>query len=345
MDIKTIQENKTIKEVKEIKEGNEIKDMIAEIKRDMDARGGLKGVYFVACGGSQAAIAPGKYALDCEAQDISVKIYNSNEFVHAPPRSLDERCIVVACSLKATPETVEAVRTANAHGAVTIAMTGSPETGMASVGQYVVTYSNGDDQVYSRSNQSQALRIAYEILHAFEGWEKYDAAMAGFDQIDGLVARARCDMLPAARAFADACRDDEIFYVLGSGPLYWTAYTMENCHFLEMQARHAVLVHSGEYFHGPFETTERGLPMILLMSTGRTRPLDERARAFLERYADRVFIIDAQDTGIEGQIDPSVAEYFNSAIMIPIERFFVSQLAEVRNHPMETRRYMWKVPY
>ena len=29
--------------------------------------------------------------------------------------------------------------------------------------------------------------------------------------------------------------------------------------------------HTGEYFHGPFETTDKKLPMILLMSEGRTR--------------------------------------------------------------------------
>lgn len=323
----------------------EINEMIAEIKRRVDAAGGLKSVCFVGCGGSQAAIFPGKYVLDCEAQDISVKIYNSNEFVHAPPRSLDARCIVVACSLKATAETVEAVKTANERGAITIAMTGGPDTGMAKIGQYVVTYSNGDEQVYSQSNQSQVLRIAFEILRQFEGWEKYDAAMAGFAEIDGLVADAKREMLPAARRFAEDYKNDEVFYVLGCGPLYGTAYTMENCHFLEMQARHAVLVHSGEYFHGPFETTDRDLAMILLMSTGRTRSLDERVLTFLRQYASRYTVIDTRETGIEERIDASVAEYFNSVIMIPIERFFVSQLAEIRGHSMETRRYMWKVAY
>ena len=59
---------------------------------------------------------------------------------------------------------MEAVKTANAAGAVTIAMTGSMETGMAKAGQYVVTYSNGDDQVYSDSNQANSLRIGFELL-------------------------------------------------------------------------------------------------------------------------------------------------------------------------------------
>lgn len=91
----------------------------------------------------KAAIFPGLYLLQSEAKSFGATTYTSNEFVHAAPKELDSRCIAVICSLKATPETVEAVKTANAAGAVTIAMTGSTETGMAQVGQYVVTYSNG----------------------------------------------------------------------------------------------------------------------------------------------------------------------------------------------------------
>ena len=83
----------------------------------------IEQVYFVACGGSKAAIFPGLYLLQSEAKTFSATTYTSNEFVHATPKELDERCVAVICSLKATPETVEAVKTANAAGAVTIART------------------------------------------------------------------------------------------------------------------------------------------------------------------------------------------------------------------------------
>lgn len=149
-----------------------VKEIVGEIKEKLERAGGLKHVYFVACGGSKAAIFPGLYLLQSEARTFGATTYTSNEFVHAAPKELDSRCLAVICSLKATPETVEAVRTANAAGAVTIAMTGSMETGMAKVGQYVVTYSNGDEQVYSDSNQSNALRIGFELLHQIEGWDK-----------------------------------------------------------------------------------------------------------------------------------------------------------------------------
>ncbi len=178
----------------------QIQEIIAAVLERTHQAGGLKAVYFVGCGGSQAAIFPGKYLLDCESKTLSVKIYNSNEFVHCPPVKLDGQCLVICCSLKATAETVEAVKTANNAGAVTIAMTGSMETGMAQVGQYIVTYSNGDHQVYSQGNQAQVLRIAFELLHQLEGYAHYEEAMESFGQIDEIIAEAKENMLPAANS-------------------------------------------------------------------------------------------------------------------------------------------------
>ena len=321
-----------------------VKEIVAEIKQKMDRIGGLKHVYFVACGGSKAAIFPGLYLLQSEAKTFSATTYTSNEFVHATPKELDERCVAVICSLKATAETVEAVKTANAAGAVTIAMTGNMQTGMAKVGQYVVTYSTGDDQVYSDSNQANSLRIGFELLHQFENWDKYEKAMDAYQYIDEIIAEGKKNCLPAAKEWAEKEKDESVFYVLASGPNYGVAYSMCCCHFMEMQWKHAVCLHTGEYFHGPFETTDKELPMILLMSEGRTRALDERCLKFLNTYAENFIVIDFKELN-GGKIDESVVEFFNPVVMIPIERYYVSQMAEVRGHSMDDRRYMWKVEY
>ena len=321
-----------------------VKEIVAEIKEKVEAKGGLKHVYFVACGGSKAAIFPGLYLLQSEAKTFSATTYTSNEFVHATPKQLDGRCVAVICSLKATAETVEAVKVANAAGAITIAMTGSMTTGMAQVGQYVVTYSNGDDQVYSDSNQANSLRIGFELLHQIENWANYDKAMEAYSHIDEIVAEGKKECLPAAQAWAAKEKDEPVFYVLASGPNYGVAYSMCCCHFMEMQWKHAVCLHTGEYFHGPFETTDKSLPMVLLMSEGRTRALDERCLKFLKTYAENFIVIDFEKLN-KGRIDKSVVEFFNPVVMIPIERYYVSQMAEIRGHSMEERRYMWKVEY
>lgn len=321
-----------------------IKQIVSEIKEKLAPKGGLKHVYFVACGGSKAAIFPGLYLLQSEAKTFSATTYTSNEFVHATPKELDERCVAVICSLKATPETVKAVETANAKGAITIAMTGSMETGMAKVGQYVVVYSNGAPQDYSNSNQACSLRIGFELLHQIEGWDKYDKAMDAYQYINEIVDEAKKECLPAAQAWAEKEKDEPIFYVLASGSNYGVAYSMCCCHFMEMQWKHAVCLHTGEYFHGPFETTDKKLPMVLIMGEGRTRALDERCLKFLKTYAENFIVIDFKELN-KGRIDPDVVEFFNPVVLIPIERYYVFQMSQVTGHSMDERRYMYKVEY
>lgn len=324
--------------------GQELKNMIAAIKEKLDKKGGLRHVYFVACGGSKAAIFPGLYILQSEAKSFSATTYTSNEFVHATPKELGENSIAVICSLKATPETVEAVKVANAAGATTIAMTGNMQTGMAKVGEHVCVYSNGDDQIYSDSNGSNSLRIGIEILKQFEDWALYEKAIAAFDQVDGIIADAKVNCLPAAKEWAQKVKDENLIYVLASGPNCGVSYSMVMCHFMEMQWKHAICLHTGEYFHGPFETTSKELPMVLLMAEGRTRALDERCLKFLNTYAENFIIIDFKEIN-NGRIDPEVAEFFNAVVMIPVERYYVAQLAEATGHSLDERRYMWKVEY
>lgn len=321
-----------------------IKQMIAEIKTKMDQRGGLKAVYFIALGGSKAAIYPGYYALSTETKDIAVETYSSNQFIYSNPKSLDERCLCILCSLNATQETVEAVKFANEKGAITIAMTGSESTEMAKLGQYKVIYSNGANQVYSDSNQSNSLRLAFEILKQFEGYDNYDKAIKAFDEIDEIHRQALTYYTEEATKFANDYKDEEMFYVLASGPCEGTAYSMTSCHLMEMQWKNASAINSGEFFHGPFEITDEKPVIILIKSIGKTRYLDDRAEKFLKKFAKKLVILDCDKIRFD-LIDDSVAEYFSSVVMLPIERFFVYKMSIMRKHDMDTRRYMWQFKY
>lgn len=324
----------------------DVRKLVNEIAATMQSKAGLKSIYFVGCGGSQAALYPGVYFLRSEARGLIVDLYSSNEFVHNPPKNLDNSSIVVCCSLKGTAETVAAAKLSHATGAVTIAMTGSPDTPMAEAGQYTLTYSSGDEdeQNYSASNQATALRLAMEILNRFAGYDHYEVAMSLFPKLNEVFSTTKSSLEPLARQFTDEFSDDEVFYVLGSGPLYYTAYSMACCHLMEMQWKHAVFLHSGEYFHGPFETTEATTAIILFKSAGRTRALDERVEHFLKKHSQHYLVLDADKTGLR-ELAPEVAEYFEPIIMTPIERHFVYEMSLKRGHCMDKRRYMWKEHY
>lgn len=66
-----------------------VKEIVAEIKETLDKKGGLKHVYFIACGGSKAAIFPGLYLLQSEAKTFSATILHPARVVPATPKELD----------------------------------------------------------------------------------------------------------------------------------------------------------------------------------------------------------------------------------------------------------------
>jgi fructoselysine-6-P-deglycase FrlB-like protein len=162
--------------------------------------------------------------------------------------------------------------------------------------------------------------------------------------VDELVAAARQQVATRAARFGEVWRDEPLFYILSSGASFGHAYGFAICSLMEMQWRDAAAIHSGEYFHGPFEATDHDKAYILLINEGRTRPLDERARVFLERYARKLEVIDARELGL-GALPVSVVDYFNPVLFYAMSCVYRAALAEVRQHPLETRRYMGKVSY
>ena len=75
-----------------------------------------------------------------------------------------------------------------------------------------------------------------------------------------------------------------------------------------MQWIHSNCIHSGEYFHGPFEVTDFDVPFVLVKGIGATRELDERAYNFCSKFSQKLAVIDEAEFDLTG-IEPGVQEY------------------------------------
>lgn len=331
-----------------IKGMQEVCEVMAKAKADLDANGGLKQVVFVACGGSFASSYPARYLLNQESS-LRVQGYNASEFVNATPKNIDKNSLVIATSTKATAETVEALKVANAKGAVTVALSGYPDSLTSQAGRYFITYYHADEWYQDPSlvhcnSQGTALKIAFWLLKEYDNYAGYDKAMEAFEKLPEIYGNAYKSVKADAAQFAMTYKDDTVWNVMSSGAAWEVSYSDAFCFFQEMQTVHCVPIHSGEYFHGAFETCDKNLAILLFKSVGRTRPVDERAERFLNKFAGHHWIIDAAELGLN-QLDESVAEYFNALVMHPISKQFITAMADVRMHPMSYRRYMWKFDY
>ncbi len=332
--------------------GSDMKSIIGEILEKKKADGGVKSLYFVGCGGSLGALYPAKSFMERESADIKCALISSNEFVHSTPKDFGKSSVIcLACHKGNTPETIAAARLGKEKGAAVIILTWLEQSEIVAYGDYVVCYAFdaspdhlAGDIDYGQEKTVCALLVAVELLEQTSGYENYDKFMAGREMLTSVIRNARAHVAKRALAFAEEYKDDSIIYTMGSGAGYGAAYMESICIFMEMQWLDSSSIHTGEYFHGPFEITDENRPFMIQVSEGSTRPLDERCLNFLRNYAKRIEVLDAKELGLS-VIDPAVVDYFNHSLFNNVYPIYNHALAEARKHPLPTRRYMWKVEY
>ena len=305
----------------------------------------IRTLYLLGCGGSLAALSPARSFVDAEARQLVCLQMGSNEFVHTPQSRLGSDCIAVVVSHQGnTPETVEAARHAKAAGAIVVAFTYQQESSpLSEAADYTVRYDWGPGHDVAREKTMLVLQLAVSLVAQTEGYDTaaFDAAL---QKIDALTKSAMRASEQEAQDFAKDFQDVPFLYVMGSGASFSAAYMESICVLMEMQWIHSAAIHTGDYFHGPFEVTEEDTPFLLQISAGHTRALDQRAQAFLQAHNRHYAVIDAEALGL-GAIDARVRDYFEHTFFTNVYDVYNHALAEIRQHPLMLRRYMWKIAY
>jgi fructoselysine-6-P-deglycase FrlB-like protein len=80
-----------------------MKEIVSEILVSQEDKGGVKYVYYVACGGSYAAFYPAKAFLEKEAKGLTVGLYNSGEFINNLPSALGRTRLLLWLRTKGIP--------------------------------------------------------------------------------------------------------------------------------------------------------------------------------------------------------------------------------------------------
>lgn len=308
---------------------------------------GIQNVVWVAAGGSNGGFYPAQYFMDHESKTIRSQSFTSNEFVLSTPAFVGEHTLAVICSMRGTPETIEAARVAKERGAVTIGLY-IDESELTEICDYRIKYESIaiDESHMDKINSAIGLKIAMTLTHLCEGYDGYDAAIKVFDKIDPLYRDAVKYTTPLAKHWALQNKDSKCIYVMGSGPAYGAAYIFSICNIMEMLQIDSPTVNCCEFFHGPFETLHKDLSVFLLISEGRCHEADIRAMKFLDQYGGRlVYKLDAKEIGVS-YIDDSVREYFNHLLFSPIlNNVYMRELSYVTGKDYNSRTYMWKVEY
>ena len=320
-----------------------MKELVTQI---LNGREKIEDVYFVACGGSLVDLYPGYYFVRTESKTMHADWITSKEFVVTPPTHLGKTSLVFICSHGGnTKETVEAAHLAKDLGAAVVAMTHTPGSACDDSSLNPIVYSWEDDTNEKERPQGIVMRVLNELMKLQEpSYTKYEAVLDGLEKADGIVRAAVKKVQNRTWVFAEKYFEEPFLYIMGSGASYSQAYGFSICSLQEMQWMDCCYLHSGEYFHGPFECTDEDHLYILLMGTGAARVMDERALTFLKKYGKKYEVIDAKELGIDA-IDESVNEYFCPMVFYAMSVAYRTGLQDKRRHPLDMRRYMGVVEY
>lgn len=303
-----------------------------------------RNIYFVGCGGSLAYMIHQQYIIDRETE-IPSRVLNSNEFIHRNPKALGKDSLVVLCSHSGTtPETVAAATFARQKGALTVAYTYAENSALWNAAEYPVLYDWGPESDAYNHKSGMALRFIFGFLQAMYPSSVYKTAIEVTKNLQSIYTTNKGKFAEKAVQWGSTYKRSPLIYTMGSGPVYGEAYSFAICLLQEMQWVNSAAIHSGEYFHGPFEITDYDVPFLLFKTVGETRPLDERAEAFARKFSKEVTTVDAADFDWQN-IPEGLRTYFAAPVFGAVTRVYAEQLAENRGHPLSVRRYMWKMQY
>ena len=319
-----------------------IADKIRPLMGDL-LQGGTERLYFMGTGGVQLLTLP---AIDLALRHSTfpVAACHPAQVVLDPPAGLDEKALVVIPSLSGTTkESVELLAFLKTRNVKTLTLTGHADTPLARQADH--TYpSCAEDDTSSESFDLQTMIIVLALLAETGRIDDYDAVIDELRLLPPLLADAKAAFEDDAAALAAAIKDEPYHIFTGAGSAWPEAHYYGMCILEEMQWIRTRPVHAADFFHGTLELVEPGVSVFLLKGEDALNPLAERVERFVNRYTDKVRVLDAAQVALPG-ISARVRGLISPVILATLLERLSAHLEVLRDHPLTTRRYYKRVEY
>ena len=303
----------------------------------------IQQLLLVGCGAPHYMFQSLAFWANWKAIDLQVQVLYPHEFLQIA-NDLDHKTAVIFGSHSGkTAETVSAAKAISNQAIRSIAITQFHESPLALAANEIFSYGPSEQGYFSSFAIAQAIVSAF-LDKADAGWKSHAQIISSLSNFPSALADAKKAGMKTALENAENLRDKKEIYLVGSGPMYTTAYVYAACFLMEMQWIHALSIRAADFFHGPFEALDDTTPVIVLLGESPDRKEAQRVLKFCEKYIGGAMAYDSKQFEMPG-IHPSVRAIFAPFILDAAMTTLVEQLARLRNHPLETRRYMGRVDY
>lgn len=301
-------------------------------------------VFFVSCGAPNRIMMNFEYWIQKIVTDVEVRNYFPAEFIHQNTNSLDKKTLVILGSYSGTTkETVEAADFLKEKPCTTLAITRLAESPLAKKVQHTLLFGKTKSGDYSR------FIIAFAFLSSLleeldKKWDFHEKVLSALPLLPKIFANVIEQSEERIKKDARKLMDKENIYVVGSGPMYGTAYILAKCALTEMLWMPSHPIIGAEFFHGAFEVFNESTPVINLVGIDPSRAEAERVVEFCNKYSKNQIVYDVKDYSLEG-IATEVKGIISSIILDAATRRLIDYLAEFKGHDKSQRKYMGKVEY
>lgn len=307
--------------------------------------GGLRAVFLTGSGGGLLTHTPAQYLLERGTKRFPTFAYSANELIYRDPAALGSGSLVlIASNTGTTPEVIDVARFAKAKGATVVAYTKLADSPLAQAADVAFTY-GAEWGIGDPKQLAEAITVLAILRETGDlAQSEYEARIRSLQALPDALLDAVREGEDLNHRIAEALKDEPIIYVLGSGPNVGVAYCLSMCYLQEMQWMHAAHFDAAEFLHGAMEVVTDETAVILYIGEEATRPIDERAKRFLDNYTRKAWYVDARDFTLPG-IDPEMRPFVSTYVLFAMQSRLAEHFEAVRGHDLKTRRYMFKVEY
>jgi glucosamine--fructose-6-phosphate aminotransferase (isomerizing) len=220
----------------------------------------------IARGSSDHAASFLKYAIELTAGVPVASIGPSIVSIYGRRLKLD-RCASVAISQSGqSPDIVALAESVRASGAVSFALTNTPDSPLAEASDHTIDLQAGPERSVAATKSFVSSIVAGLALLAH--WQEDKALLAALEHLPGVLGRAvDCDWTPLMTALDGRTS----LYVLGRGPALAIAGEAA-LKFKETCGIHAEAYSAAEVLHGPARIVESGYPVLAMAARDAAEP-------------------------------------------------------------------------
>lgn len=301
---------------------------------------GFDNILFTSAGGSLAALEPYSYIMKSMSKIPTFCEIPAEVMCTGNPMISDKTVAILTSKSGDTKETVAVAKYLKEKGVTTISFAGAEDSPLKAATDYSVCYGEGEP------HDLCPLFVVAKIMANKGEFPKYDQFIAEMKNFGNALVKVGIAAEDYGMKYAKLFEEKDLDYQMwiSSGSTWGITYSMAMCVLEECQWLRTKSINSAEFFHGTIELVEKGVLVCVGRGEGATRPLEDRVINFVKKHTDKLFIFDTKDYEIEGLSD-EFRPLVSPIVLWAIYGRAYHNLAEIRKHTLDIRRYYRRLEY